>query len=149
MSGGADSVALLRIALELRQELGIVLSVVHLNHKLRAEESDADEAFVRELAAANGLEVVCESRDVKGYAAEKKLSLEAAARELRYEFFRAMLDENLDRIAIAHPLLLFCFRTVIRACDVSDVMTVVPVGIQQHERRSTAFARTGDERRGR
>jgi tRNA(Ile)-lysidine synthase len=103
VSGGADSVGLLRILLELRGELGIVLSVVHLNHKLRGEESDGDEGFVRELAAAHGLEVVCESRDVKGYAAEKKLSLEAAAREVRYEFFREAMG-NLDRIATAHTL---------------------------------------------
>jgi tRNA(Ile)-lysidine synthase len=104
VSGGADSVALLRILLELRQELGIVLSVVHLNHKLRGAESDADEQFVRELAAAYGLEVICESRDVKGYGAEKKLSLEAGARELRYEFFHETLEGNLDRIATAHTL---------------------------------------------
>ena len=103
VSGGADSVALLRILLELRLELGIVLSVVHLNHKLRAEESDADEAFVRELTAAHGLEVICESRDVKACAVEKKLSLEAAARQVRYEFFREALG-NLDRIATAHTL---------------------------------------------
>src|SRR5450432_3478798 len=103
VSGGADSVALLRILLELRSELGIVLFVVHLNHKLRAEESDADEGFVRGLAAAHGLEIVCESRDVKAYAAEKKLSLEAGAREVRYEFFREALGK-LDRIATAHTL---------------------------------------------
>ena len=51
VSGGADSVALLRLMLELRDELGIVVSVVHLNHKLRSADSDADEQFVRELAA--------------------------------------------------------------------------------------------------
>ena len=101
--GGADSVGLLRILLELRSELGIVLSVVHLNHKLRGEESDGDEGFVRYLADAHGLEFICESRDVKAYAAEKKLSLEAGAREVRYEFFREAL-ENLDRIATAHTL---------------------------------------------
>jgi tRNA(Ile)-lysidine synthase len=104
VSGGADSVALLRILLELRNELGIVLSVVHLNHTLRAEESDADEAFVRELAAAYELEIVCESRDVKGYAAERKLSLEAGAREVRYKFFRKTLEAGRDRIATAHTL---------------------------------------------
>ncbi len=87
----------------MRPELGIVLSVVHLNHKLRAEESDADEAFVCELAAAHGLEFICESRDAKAYAAEKKLSLEAGAREVRYEFFREALGK-LDRIATAHTL---------------------------------------------
>ena len=53
VSGGADSVALLRLLLELRDELGIVLSVVHLNHKLRGAESDADEEFVRSLAGAS------------------------------------------------------------------------------------------------
>src|SRR5450631_1383900 len=103
VSGGADSVGMLRILLELRQELGIVLFVVHLNHKLRAEESDADEEFVRELAGEHRLEVICESRDVKRYAAEEKLSLEAGARELRYGFFREALG-NLDRIATAHTL---------------------------------------------
>ncbi len=46
VSGGADSVALLRILLELRAELGIVLSVAHFNHGLRGDASDADEAFV-------------------------------------------------------------------------------------------------------
>jgi tRNA(Ile)-lysidine synthase len=82
----------------------IVLSVVHLNNKLRAEESDADEEFVRELAALHRLEIVCESRDVKRYAVEKKLSLEAAARQVRYEFFRKTLEAGLDRIATAHTL---------------------------------------------
>ncbi len=50
VSGGADSVALLRIMLELREELGIVLSVVHFNHKLRGAEAEADAEFVAQLA---------------------------------------------------------------------------------------------------
>ena len=104
VSGGADSVALLRVLLEVQPELGIVLSVLHLNHNLRAAESDADEQFVRELGRAHGLEVICESRDVKAYAAEKKLGLEAGSRAVRYEFFREALQGNLDRIATAHTL---------------------------------------------
>jgi tRNA(Ile)-lysidine synthase len=104
VSGGADSVALLRLILELRDELGIVLSVVHLNHKLRGADSDGDEQFVRELAETSGLEVISENRDVKAYAAEKKLSLEAAAREVRYEFFRRALQARVNRIATAHTL---------------------------------------------
>src|SRR5712672_1728447 len=56
VSGGIDSVALLRLLLELRQELGIVLSVVHFNHKLRGTESDADQEFVANLACEHGLE---------------------------------------------------------------------------------------------
>jgi tRNA(Ile)-lysidine synthase len=104
VSGGADSVALLRLMLELRDELGIVLSVVHLNHKLRGVDSDEDEQFVRELAEAYGLEFISESRDVKAYAAKKKLSVEAAARVTRYEFFRCALQSSLNRIATAHTL---------------------------------------------
>src|ERR1700686_5213041 len=55
VSGGADSVALLLLLLELRTRLGIVLSVVHFNHKLRAAASDADETFVARLAREHGL----------------------------------------------------------------------------------------------
>jgi tRNA(Ile)-lysidine synthase len=104
VSGGADSVALLRLMLELRDELGTVLSVVHLNHKLREADSDADEQFVRELAEAQGLEFISENCDVKAYSAGKKLSLEAAAREVRYEFFRRALQSSANRIATAHTL---------------------------------------------
>jgi tRNA(Ile)-lysidine synthase len=105
VSGGADSVGLLRILLELRQHLGIVLSVIHLNHQLRGRESDADEQFVRELAARYDLEFLSESWDVNRHAAEKKLSLETAAREIRYEFFANFLRlRNLDKVATAHTL---------------------------------------------
>jgi tRNA(Ile)-lysidine synthase len=104
VSGGADSVALLRLMLELRNELGTVLSIVHLNHQLRGAESDADEQFVRALADLHDLEIACEGRDVKANAAGNKLSLEAAARKLRYEFFRCVLQSGVNRIATAHTL---------------------------------------------
>ena len=105
VSGGADSVSLLRILLELRQELGIVLSVVHLNHQLRGVESDGDEQFVRDLAVKHDLELFCESGEVKVHAAKKKLSLETAAREARYDFFaRLLTGHKLDKIATAHTL---------------------------------------------
>jgi len=105
VSGGADSVALLRILLDLEPELGIVLSVVHLNHKLRGSESDADEAFVRELTLSHGLEFHGESADVKARAAKQKLSLETAARQLRYDFFLKLVESRtLDKAATAHSL---------------------------------------------
>jgi tRNA(Ile)-lysidine synthase len=87
VSGGIDSVALLRLLLESRGELGIVLSVVHFNHKLRGAESDADQEFVTGLAREHGLEFYCSSGDAAERAAEEHSGLEAAARELRYEFF--------------------------------------------------------------
>lgn len=104
VSGGADSVALLRLMLELRDELGIVLSIVHLNHKLRGADSEADELFVRAIADTHGFELIAESRDVKALAADKKLSLEAAAREARYKFFRRLVSNQVSRIATAHTL---------------------------------------------
>jgi tRNA(Ile)-lysidine synthase len=94
VSGGIDSVALLRLLRELRSELGIVLSVVHFNHKLRGAESDADEAFVSALAHAHDLEFFCDSDDVAQHAADQHVSLETAARELRYGFFRHLLNEG-------------------------------------------------------
>jgi tRNA(Ile)-lysidine synthase len=105
VSGGADSVALLRLMLALRSELGVVLSVVHFNHQLRGDESDGDEQFVRDLASRCKLECHCEAGDVKAYATEKHLSLEAAARALRYRYFKDLLQEDaLNRIATAHTL---------------------------------------------
>ena len=105
VSGGADSVALLRLLLELRKQLGIVLSVVHFNHKLRGPESDEDQRFVEELAQRHKLELRCESGDVATHAAEKHLSLETAAREMRYGYFwQLLLEARLNRIATGHTL---------------------------------------------
>jgi tRNA(Ile)-lysidine synthase len=92
VSGGIDSVALLRLLLELRADLGIVLSVVHFNHQLRAAESDADQEFVAKLAQEHGLEFFVESGDVAQHAMDARSGVEAAARELRYEFFRWLLS---------------------------------------------------------
>jgi tRNA(Ile)-lysidine synthase len=105
VSGGADSVALLRLLLEVAPELGIVLSVVHFNHKLRGEASDEDERFVLELARRHGLEAHSAAGDVAPYAQEKKLSLETAAREMRYAFFFRLLRQGkMDRLATGHTL---------------------------------------------
>jgi tRNA(Ile)-lysidine synthetase-like protein len=94
VSGGIDSVALLRLLRELRGELGIVLSVVHFNHKLRGTESEADQKFVACLAREHDLEFLVDSDDVAQHAAEEHVSVEAAARELRYGFFRQLLGEE-------------------------------------------------------
>jgi tRNA(Ile)-lysidine synthase len=96
VSGGTDSVGLLRLLLELRHELGIVLSVVHFNHKLRGAESDADERFVAELAHTHQLELHISSGDVAVEAEANHLSIETAAREMRYEFFRQLQEESID-----------------------------------------------------
>jgi tRNA(Ile)-lysidine synthase len=112
VSGGADSVALFRLLLELRHELGIVLSVVHFNHKLRGAEADADQDFVSGLARQHDLGFYCESGDTTQLAAEEHKGIEAAARELRYEFFWKLLTGDCskegptlpNKIATGHTL---------------------------------------------
>jgi len=94
VSGGIDSVALLRVLIELRHELGIVLSVVHFNHGLRGAESEADREFVAGLARGHGLEFHGASGDVAKLAAEEHSGVEAAAREMRYGFFRELLGSG-------------------------------------------------------
>jgi tRNA(Ile)-lysidine synthase len=105
VSGGIDSVALLRLLLEVSGELGIVLSVVHFNHKLRGIESDADEQFVAALAREHGLEFYCDGDDVAGHAREQGVSLETAARKLRYGFFRHLIREGHDLQEVKAPTL--------------------------------------------
>jgi tRNA(Ile)-lysidine synthase len=105
VSGGADSVALLRVLLELRGELGIVLSAVHVHHGIRGKEADDDERFVAELAAKFDLPMHRERADVPGHAFREKISVESSARELRYEFFKRLLATGTcDKIATAHTL---------------------------------------------
>ena len=94
VSGGADSMALLWGLYLLKDKLELDLSAAHFNHKLRGEESDRDEAFVRDFCAGYGIPFVSGSGQVK--AGPK--GLEAAAREARYAF----LKTQLGRIATAH-----------------------------------------------
>jgi len=103
VSGGADSVALLLLLLELREKLGIVLSVAHFNHKLRGKASDADEKFVAKLAAKHGLTFYAERADVAAKAKREKANLEDVARRARYAFFRRLAEEGqVGRVAVAH-----------------------------------------------
>lgn len=94
VSGGIDSVALLRLMLEVRRELGVVLTIVHFNHKLRGADSDDDQKFVEQVAHEHSLEVHLESSDVARHAAEERISLETAGRELRYGFFQQLLTRR-------------------------------------------------------
>jgi tRNA(Ile)-lysidine synthase len=105
VSGGADSVALLRLLLELRNEMGLVLSVVHLNHKIRGAEAEQDQVFVTDLAREFALELQASAADVPGHAASEHLSLEAAGRKLRFEYFRQLMQcRVVDKVATAHTL---------------------------------------------
>ncbi len=103
VSGGVDSVVLLDLLGQLSGELKLSLVVLHLEHGIRGEESRRDEAFVQRLAQERGLLFHSERVDTPSFAREEKLSLEEAARELRYRFFEAAHRQlGLERIALGH-----------------------------------------------
>lgn len=99
LSGGADSVCLLRCLLECRKRLGISITAVHVNHNLRGAESDRDQAFCEKLCAALGVPLEVFSVNVTAYAKTAHCSEELAARACRYEAFRQV---KADWIATAH-----------------------------------------------
>ena len=99
LSGGADSVALLRVLLS----LGYTCECAHCNFHLRGLESDRDEAFVRQLCEKQGIPLHVTHFDTSAYAKEHHISIEMAARELRYEWFEYIRKEiGASAIAVAH-----------------------------------------------
>ncbi len=99
VSGGIDSVLLAHLL----QAAGYNFGIAHCNFQLRGEESDADQIFVAELADQLGVPVYITKFDTRSYAAEKKISIQMAARDLRYQWFRQISQEaGYDVIALAH-----------------------------------------------
>jgi tRNA(Ile)-lysidine synthase len=103
VSGGADSLALLRLIEDLRTELGITLAVVHFDHSLRGAESEADAQFVATIARKSGVEFILGRENVAEEARRHSWNLEDAGRRLRYVFFERLVKEGrATRIAVAH-----------------------------------------------
>ncbi len=101
LSGGADSVCLLLVLNEFSERYKITVKAVHVNHHLRGEESDRDEKFCADLCKRLDIPLEIRHVDVKTLAAEKGLSCEEAARELRYKAFNEL---HCDKITTAHNL---------------------------------------------
>ena len=98
LSGGADSTALLHALVQLGEKYSLNVTAAHLNHKLRGDESDRDEQFVRKMCDELGVELVCESADIPSLA-KKGEGIEECARRVRYDF----LQRNAKgKIATAH-----------------------------------------------
>lgn len=103
VSGGPDSVCLLHILVQIKDELGIELHVAHLNHQLRNAESDSDARYVEELSKHLGVPATIETRNVKAYQVDKRLSLEEAAREVRYTFLAQVAGQiGTNYVAVGH-----------------------------------------------
>lgn len=105
LSGGADSVCLLFILLDLSEELGISLNAVHVNHCIRGEEALRDEKFCQELCNRLGVTLRIVRKDIPLMASESGLSLEETGRKARYDTFRELAEEmHCTKIAVAHHM---------------------------------------------
>jgi tRNA(Ile)-lysidine synthase len=103
VSGGPDSVAMLYVFLFLAKEMQLRLFIAHLNHSLRGVESDKDQRYVEKIAGFLNIPVICEKKDTFKLSRDEKISLEAAARKLRYDFFMNTADKlGIKIIATAH-----------------------------------------------
>jgi len=103
VSGGPDSVCLLHILNRCRKDMALSLHVVHINHGIRKRESKREEKFVSHLAGRMGLPITVKSLDVPSYARRKKLTVEEAARDMRYSAFEQLAGKlNAKKIALGH-----------------------------------------------
>ncbi|MDP4177663.1 MAG: tRNA lysidine(34) synthetase TilS [Bacillota bacterium] len=103
VSGGADSMSLLNILYEVKDQLKITIAVAHINHCLRGKDSDEDEAFVEDFCIKNDIEVYIKKVDINKLAEELGISSESAGREARYTFFNFIKEKiNAQKIALAH-----------------------------------------------
>lgn len=101
VSGGLDSIVLLELLFQSKFEI----AVAHCNFQLRAEESDGDEDFVKSFCTKNSVKGLFQKFDTKQFAEDEKLSIQLAARKLRYEWFYELLaTENFDFVLTAHHL---------------------------------------------
>ena len=103
VSGGPDSVCLLHVLNSLKTELGISIHTAHLDHQLRGNESEADALYVTELSRRMGIPVTNTARNIMSYKEKYRLSLEEAAREVRYSFFVELAKSiGAKRVAVGH-----------------------------------------------
>lgn len=103
VSGGLDSMVMLELFDRIRAEQQLELTVLHFNHQLRGADADTDESFVADVCACKKIALISDRADVADYARAQKLSIETAARELRYRFLEEAAHRlALDRIALAH-----------------------------------------------
>ena len=104
-SGGADSTALLLACNVLHTRRGLQVAAAHFNHRLRGADSDRDALFAETLCRETGVECITGSADVAAHRDREQLSLEEAARELRYGFLaRAVAEHDAQAVATGHTL---------------------------------------------
>ncbi len=146
VSGGPDSVCLLSVLHALAKDLELTLHVAHLDHRFRGAESAAEARFVEGLAKDLGIDATGEGRDVPAYCAERGLSAQAGAREVRYAFLQQCAKATgARRIALGHTAndqAETLLMRLVRGAGISGLSAIPPVreniirpliGITRHE----------------
>lgn len=131
VSGGPDSVCLLSVLHALAKDLDLTLHVAHLDHQFRGAESAAEARFVEGLAKDLGIDATGESRDVPSYCAERGLSTQAGAREVRYKFLQQVAKATgAQRIALGHTAndqAETLLMRLVRGAGISGLSAIPPV----------------------
>jgi len=126
VSGGVDSIAMVRLC----KDAGYNFGIAHFNFGLRGSESDADEVFVRKLAEQFAVAYHIRNFDTKKYAADNKISIQMAARDLRYTWFEEILNEHgYAYVATAHHLddqAETFFINILRGAGISGMHGILP-----------------------
>jgi tRNA(Ile)-lysidine synthase len=126
VSGGVDSVAMVKLF----QDAGYQFGIAHFNFKLRGADSEGDETFVKSLAEVAGVPFYVKHFDAKQYAAEHKISIQMAARDLRYTWFDELLSEHkYDYVSTAHHLddqAETFFINILRGAGISGMHGILP-----------------------
>lgn len=126
VSGGMDSVAMLHLL----KSAGVDTGVAHVNFCLRGEESDTDEVFVQRLAAKYGFRFYCKRFDTARVAENENISIQMAARKLRYSWFEEIrIQYGYDRIATAHNMddqIETFFINLLRGTGISGIKGIPP-----------------------
>ena len=131
VSGGLDSVSLLRYLLSLKEEYNLSIYIAHLNHMLRGKESDKDAGFVKKIAEELKLSYKIENYDINECYKNNSLTLEETAREIRYKFYlRTAKIFKANKIALGHNAddqVETILMRLIRGCGLEGLKGIPPV----------------------
>ena len=136
VSGGPDSLALLYALQSLQHELSLAVHVAHLDHRLRGEDSAADAEFVAQTTAKLGVDCTVEAVDVPVFQTGQRMSLEEAAREVRYRFLVCVAERvGADTVALGHTsddqVETVLMNIVIRGSGLRGLRGMMPVSKQR------------------
>ena len=135
VSGGPDSLAMLHALHRLRDELGLALHVAHLDHRLRGQDSAADAEFVAQTCAKHGIDYTVEDVDVLAFRRGHRMSLEEAAREVRYRFLANVAEQvGADAVVLGHTSddqVETVLMNVIRGSGLRGLRGMMPVSKQR------------------